>query len=91
MRALLGLPAGGDPFYLSLVALFVALFGAGYLWVAASNRPERLFIALAAVGKLGFFLLVAGFCLAGRLSASALAGGAADLVFVLIFLQWLRA
>jgi hypothetical protein len=90
MRARLGLPAGGDPFYLCLVALFVALFGIGYLWVAVANRPERLFIAIAAIGKLGFFLLVVGFWLAGSLPVMALPGGAADLVFVVLFFQWLR-
>ncbi len=90
VRALAGLPAGGDPLYLSMVALFVALFGVGYLWVAMANRPERLFIALGATGKLGFFLLVVGFWLAGSLPAMALPGGAADLGFALLFFRWLR-
>jgi len=91
VRALAGLPAGTDPLYLSMVALFVALFGLGYLWVAVANRPERLFIALGAIGKLGFFTLLVGFWLAGSLPAMALPGGAADLVFAVLFFQWLRA
>ena len=90
LRTLLGLPAGSDPLYLSLVALFVALFGLGYLWVAVANRPERLFITLGAIGKLGFFLLVVGFWLAGSLPATVLHGGAADLGFALLFFRWLR-
>ena len=90
VRALMGLPAGNDPLYLTLVALFVALFGVGYFWTAMANRPERLFIVLGAIGKLGFFLLVVGFWLAGSLPAMALGAGAADLVFVVLFFQWLR-
>jgi hypothetical protein len=90
VRALMGLPAGNDPLYLTLVALFVALFGVGYFWTAMANRPERLFVALGAIGKLGFFLLVVGFWLAGSLPAMALGAGAADLVFVVLFFQWLR-
>ena len=60
VRALAGMPPGEHPVYLATVALFVMTFGVGYFWVAAANRPERLFITLAAIGKLGFFRHRAG-------------------------------
>lgn len=88
LRALLGLPEG-HPFYLATVGMFVATFGLAYLWAAVSGRPERLFIALAAVGKLSFFGLLVGFWAAGALPARAPVLGAADLLFATIFATWL--
>ena len=89
LRGLAGFPAGEHPLYLTTVALFVLTYGVGYLWVAVANRPERLFITLAAVGKLGFFAIVLGCWLAGSLPAIAALAGSADLVFALIFVAWL--
>lgn len=89
LRALAGMPPGEHPLYLSTVALFVLLFGFGYLWVAVANRPERLFIALAAIGKLGFFALLVAFWAAGSLPVTAPLSGVGDLVFGLLFVKWL--
>jgi len=89
IRALAGLPPGEHPVYLTTVALFVMTFGIGYFWVAAANRPERLFITLAAIGKLGFFLIVLGCWLMGSLPGIAVVGASADLLFAGIFVTWL--
>jgi hypothetical protein len=89
VRALTGLPPGEHPLYLMTVALFVMLFAIGYFWVAAANRPERLFITLAAIGKLGFFLVVLGCWLGGLVPALAAVAASADLVFAAIFAAWL--
>jgi len=89
LRALAGLPPGEHPVYLTTVALFVLTFALGYFWVAAANRPERLFITLAAIGKLGFFAIVAVCWLAGSLPALAALAASADLVFAVIFIAWL--
>ena len=89
LRGLAGFPAGEQPVYLMTVALFVMLFGLGYLWVAIANRPERLFITLAAIGKISFFGILAALWLAGSLPALAPLAGAADLAFGLIFVAWL--
>jgi hypothetical protein len=89
LRALAGFPPGEHPVYLSTVALFVLLYAAGYFWVAAANRPERLFITLAAIGKLGFVVVVTGCWLAGSLPARAALAASADLVFAVIFIAWL--
>jgi hypothetical protein len=91
LRALAGLPPGEHPVYLTSVALFVLLYGVGYFWVAAANRPERLFITLAAIGKLGFFTIVLGCWLGGSLPAIAALAASADLVFAVIFVAWLLA
>jgi len=89
VRALAGLPPGEHPVYLATVALFVMTFGVGYFWVAAANRPERLFITLAAIGKLGFFFIVLGCWIAGSLPGMAAVAASADLVFAAIFVAWL--
>lgn len=89
VRALAGLPPSEHAVYLTTVALFVGLFGLGYLWVAIANRPERLFITLSAVGKIGFFTILVALWLAGSLPVLAPLAGAADLVFGLIFIAWL--
>ena len=88
-RALMGMPPGERPVYLATVALFVITFGIGYFWVAAANRPERLFITLAAIGKLGFFTIVLGCWIAGSLPGIAAVAASADLVFAAIFVAWL--
>lgn len=89
MRAQFGFPEGEHPFYLAVVTQFVLLFGLGYLWAALAGRAERLFITLAAFGKLSFFLIVTGFWVAGALPARAPLAGAADLAFALLFFRWL--
>jgi hypothetical protein len=90
-RALMGMPPHEHGVYLSTIALFILLFGVGYLWVAVANRPERLFITLAAFGKLGFFAITLLFWLGGALPATAPLAGSADLVFALLFFRWLLA
>jgi hypothetical protein len=76
---------------LTTVALFVFLFGVGYFCVAWANRPERLFVGIAAAGKLGFFSLLVGFWAAGALPLAAPLAGSPDLGFGLLFLRWLSA
>ena len=89
VRALAGLPQDGQPLYLLTVALFVGLFGFGYLAAAVSGRPDRVFLAVAAAGKIGFFTLLLGFWLAGSVPLQAPMLGSADLVFGTLFAVWL--
>jgi len=90
-RITAGLPADAPPIYLMTVALFVGLFGLGYLYTATRGRDERLFIALSALGKFGFVsLLVLGW-LGGSLPLRAPVVAAPDLVFSLLFFYWLRS
>jgi hypothetical protein len=87
LRALTGFP-DGEPLYLATVALFVLLFGAGYLWIGLTGRPERLFIALSAAGKLGFVALVTAFWASGTLPLRALVSALGDLPFGVLFGWW---
>ena len=89
VRALAGLPQDGQPLYLLTVALFVGLFGLGYLAAAVTGRPDRVFLGVAAAGKIGFFTLLLGFWLAGSLPLQAPVLGSADLFFGTLFVMWL--
>jgi hypothetical protein len=89
LRAAAGFPEDGHPLYLVTAGMFVLLFGFGYLWTALTGRAERLFIALAAVGKLGFFALLVWLWAAGQLPLRAPVLGSADLVFAMLFFAWL--
>jgi len=89
LRALAGLPEDGHPLYLVTVAMFVLLFGLGYLWAGLAGRIERLFITLAAIGKISFFTTVAAYWIAGELPFRAALMGTGDLVFGVLFVIWL--
>jgi hypothetical protein len=91
LRALAGFPAVAPAVYLATVALFVALFGAGYLWVAMTGRADPLFVGLSAAGKTGFVVLVAGFAASGAVPWRAALAASADLVFAALFVRWLVA
>ena len=90
VRAFVGLPPDAHPLYLAVIALFIALFGVGYLWAALANRPERVFIGMAAIGKLSFVSLLVGFWAAGEISVRAPLAAVGDVVFGVMFLVWLH-
>ncbi|MCD9187718.1 MAG: hypothetical protein LUM44_14960 [Pyrinomonadaceae bacterium] len=83
-----GLPEAGNAFYGWVVALFIFLFGIGYLWQALSATRERLFITIAALGKISFALLIMIFVLLGELPLKAIGSGIPDLVIGVIFAVW---
>ena len=89
LRALAGLPADAPAVYLATVALFVLLFGAGYLYVGVTGHADPLFVGLSAAGKLSFVSLLVGFALAGGVSWRAPLTAGGDLVFGVLFLRWL--
>jgi len=84
-----GLPEAGNAFYGFVIALFIFLFGIGYLWQALSGTRERLFITIAALGKISFALLIMIFVLLGELPLEAVGSGVPDLVMGIIFAVWL--
>lgn len=91
LRDLAGLPSpAGHPLYPSMVALFVLLFGIGYLWSAYAGRADPIFIAIAAAGKIGFVAMLVWFWAVGDLPFRAPLFGSPDLLFGAIFLTWLR-
>jgi hypothetical protein len=89
LRAIAGLPEG-HPLYLATVCMFVLAFGLAYLSAAMAGRADRLFITLAAAGKLSFFSLLVWFWIAGELSVLAPLVGVGDLFFGVLFVMWLR-
>lgn len=89
LRAAAGLPETAPSIYLLTVALFILLFGCGYLWTALHGCAERLFIALGAGGKLAFFTLVLVHWMLGELPLRAATLASADLIFGGLLLLWL--
>ena len=89
LRALLGFPEAGHALYLLTVGMFILIFGLGYLWAAIAGRAERLFITLAAAGKLSFFGLLVGCWAAGTVPVRLPVLGTGDLIFAMLFLAWL--
>jgi hypothetical protein len=89
LRLSMGWPPDGHPIYAATVGLFIFLFGVAYLWTGLTGRADRLFITLAASGKLAFFLLTVWFWLTGTLSGQVPASAGGDLVFALLFFVWL--
>jgi hypothetical protein len=89
VRTLIGLPEYGHPLYAASVAMFIFLFGLGYLWTARTGHADRVFIAVAAAGKFSFFATLACFWALGSLPLRAPLLGCADLFFSIVFAVWL--
>ena len=89
LREIAGLPGEAPAVYLGTVALFVLLFGAGYLYVGLTGHADPLFVGLSAVGKLSFVTLLVGFAVTGAVSWRAPLTAGGDLVFGVLFLRWL--
>lgn len=89
LREFGGLPDAGHPLYISTVGLFIFTFGSAYLYAAVTARADRLFIAVAAAGKLSFFALLVGLWVSGDLTGWIPLAGTGDLVFGTVFLIWL--
>jgi hypothetical protein len=84
-----GLPAAGHPLYTAIAILTITLFGAGYLWQAYSGRRDRTFLTLAAVGKLGFFLIFFLHWMGGTVPLMVMLSTSGDLLLGGYFLYWL--
>src|SRR4029450_6226646 len=55
--AYLGLAPHVDPLYAGLCALFVALFGGAYGWLALQRVLDQPLLWIGVIGKAGFFVL----------------------------------
>lgn len=87
-RELFGFPEA-HPLYLWILTVWIFAFGACYLWLAVTQSRERLFIVIAAIGKLSFAALLVIFWLAGDLTFPTALSGTGDLVFGILFVLWL--
>lgn len=91
LREMGGLPADAPPIYLAIISCFILVFGLAYLWIGITGTADRLFVAVAAAGKLSFAGLIVGYWLAGALPAKAPTSAVGDVVFGLAFLYWVLA
>jgi hypothetical protein len=86
----LGLPHNVPALYASLIAFFVGLFGVVYGWLAMQREFDRSILTLAAIGKLGAFLVFLCLWLAKEVSIRIALLSAADLAFAAYWLWWLQ-
>ncbi|MFB2891331.1 hypothetical protein ACE1CI_00135 [Aerosakkonemataceae cyanobacterium BLCC-F50] len=84
-----GLPQNAHPLYLSIVSSWILIFGLGYIWMAVSAKPDRLFIAVAATCKLAIAFSFFTFWLMGDLPLLTVSAGSGDLLFAIVFIYWL--
>jgi hypothetical protein len=87
----LGLPADVSPLYAALVALFVALFGGAYGWLARRPAIDRPLLALGAIGKLGAFIVASCLWLAAAVPGVVVVLASGDLAFAGLWFHWLHA
>ena len=86
----LGLPEHVSPLYASLVALFVALFGLTYAWLAKQPSIDRPLLALGSIGKSGAFLIALGLWIAKLVPGLLVLVAVGDLVFAGLWFRWLH-
>lgn len=77
------------PLYLLIISIWIFVFGAGYLWMALTRRPDKIFIAVGAAGKISFFALLVCFWLAGEFPVSTAFAAIIDLIIGIVFVVWL--
>jgi hypothetical protein len=73
-----------------ITAALIATYGYAYACVAFDPRKYRIYISLGVIGKLAVVAVVCATWLAGIISWCLPALAAADLVFALLFLDYLR-
>lgn len=89
LRAWAGLPEAGHVLFYWTMAIWVAVFGAACLAQAITGKVDRTFVAVVAVAKLAFALLVTVLCLDGRLPPRAAMAAAGDFVIGAALVAWL--
>lgn len=83
-----GMPEA-HPFYFGTLSSWILFFGVGYGWMAFTQKPERLFIALAAACKGAIALFFITFWITGDLPFLTASAGLGDLGFAIAFVVWL--
>ena len=83
------LPNQTHPFYLWIISIWIFAFGLCYLWLGITGKYERLFVVLAATGKLSFVAILFGYALAGEIPMLTALSGLGDLFFGVVFVLWL--
>jgi len=83
-------PLSAPRFYSWLLALFIALFGCVYAWLARRPVIDRPLVGLAIIGKTGVFLVALACLVTGDITARTFATAVGDLAFAAAFLWWYR-
>jgi hypothetical protein len=91
LRIIAGFPEPGSLVYVWIPALFVVLFGCLYIWLSLQREIHRQLVLLAAIGRLGGFLISVGCWLYGEITTQALLPAFGDLGFAIVFLYCLRS
>jgi hypothetical protein len=84
-----GLPQPVHPLYSLLCALFIALFGCMYAWLARQATLNRPLLFFGAAGKSGVFVLAACLWLSGDVAVRIVFLSAIDLSLALLWFSWL--
>lgn len=87
---LFGMAPPNETLFVQLFAVFVALFGGVYAWIAIAPEGKRPLIQLSAFGKLTIFATVVIEAIAGNAPVMMVGPAAGDLVFAILFLRALR-
>ncbi|MDX2032377.1 MAG: hypothetical protein SF339_17005 [Blastocatellia bacterium] len=85
----LGLPTPASRLYSTLCALFVALFGAVYVWLARRPRIDRPLVGFAAITKAAVFMVFLIFWISGGVTTLGLAMVVPHLAVAGLFAWWL--
>ncbi|MBD2345607.1 hypothetical protein H6G18_15820 [Anabaena subtropica FACHB-260] len=83
------LPQNTHPLYLWIISSWIFILGVAYLWLAFADKPEPLFIAVAAAAKLAIALIFFTFWMLGELKFSFVLSGCVDLFYAMVFIYWL--
>ena len=76
------------PFYLWILSIWIFAFGCSYLFMAVTERRDRIFAATAAIGKLSFSVLLIAYAMKGTVPVSTAASGLVDFTLGSIYLVW---
>jgi len=87
--AAVGISVPLDALGKELLCLFIAVFGYGYYLVGRDVTRNEGIVVLGIVGKVLFFGLLAGNAIAGRVPFRVLLPASGDLVFVILFFEFL--
>jgi hypothetical protein len=86
---LVGLPAIAPPVYRGVLAVFEALFGGAYVWLARRPVIDRPLVALGAMAKASAVTLIFILGAVGEVSGRFVLASSGDLVLAGIFAWWL--
>jgi hypothetical protein len=86
---LVGLPAAAPPVYRGVLALFEALFGGVFLWLALRPIIDRPLVALGAIAKASAVTLICVLGAFGAVSGRFVFASLGDVALAGIFAWWL--